>query len=110
MAASGPGCVKTRTLRPIAQQLNPEGRVDESLLQRRPTSRFYISSRPPENSFDTAWTRRRPAGGPRPRDFFDPRDGDGRGGDEVITDINVLKGALLKEALEGLEKMGLLDK
>ncbi len=38
MAALGPGCVKTRMPRPSAQQLNPEGNVDESLLRRRPNS------------------------------------------------------------------------
>ncbi len=30
-------CVKTRTSRSIAQHLNQEGSLDESLLQRRPT-------------------------------------------------------------------------
>jgi len=58
-SACDPGCVKTWMPRPIAQQLNSEGHVDESLLRRRPTSRFYVSSRPLENRFDTAWTRRR---------------------------------------------------
>ncbi len=38
MSALGPGCVKTRTPRPIAQQLNPEGGVGDSLLRRRPVS------------------------------------------------------------------------
>ncbi len=36
-SALGPGCVKTRMPRPSAQQLNPEGNVDESLLRGRPT-------------------------------------------------------------------------
>ncbi len=53
----GPGCVKTRTPRPISQQLNPEGIVDESLLRRRPTSGFNISSRSLENRFHTAWVK-----------------------------------------------------
>ncbi len=38
MSAYGSGCVKTRTPRPIAQQLNPEVNLGESLLRRRPAS------------------------------------------------------------------------
>ncbi len=37
-SAFDPGCVKTPMSRPSAQQLNPEGNVDESLLRRRPNS------------------------------------------------------------------------
>ena len=33
-----PGCVKTRTPRPSAQQLNSEGDLGKSLLRQRPTS------------------------------------------------------------------------
>ncbi len=51
-----PACVKTQAPRPIAQQLNREGRVDESLLRQSAVSRFNISSRSPENRFYTAWT------------------------------------------------------
>ena len=50
-----PGCVKTRTPRPSAQQLNSEGDVGESLLRLRSTSRINISSRSPKNSFYTVW-------------------------------------------------------
>ena len=55
MSALGPGCVKTPTPRPSAQQLNPDGNVGDTLLRRRPNSRLNISSRSPKNSFDTAW-------------------------------------------------------
>ncbi len=54
-SAVGPGCVKTQTPGPIAQQLNREGRVDESLLRQSAASRFNISSWSPENRFYTAW-------------------------------------------------------
>ena len=43
--------------RPIAQQMNPEGNVDESLLPRKPASWFNVSSWPSENRFYTAWTQ-----------------------------------------------------
>ncbi len=56
-SACDPGCVKTRTPRSFAQQLNPQGNVDESLLRRMPSSRLNISSRSPRISFHTAWTR-----------------------------------------------------
>ncbi len=59
MSPSGPGCVKTQTPGPIAQQLNREGRVDESLLRQSAVSRFKISSRSPENRFYTAWVNKR---------------------------------------------------
>ncbi len=55
MSESGPGRVKTQTPGPIAQQLNREGRVDESLLRQSAASRFNISSRSLENRFHTAW-------------------------------------------------------
>ncbi len=51
-----PGCVKTRTPRAIEQQLNRDGRVDESLLRRRPAPRLILSFRAPEICFHTAWT------------------------------------------------------
>ncbi len=57
MSVMGPGCVKTWTSRPVAQQSNLEGNGDESLLRRRPASRINITSRRPKNSFYTAWVK-----------------------------------------------------
>ncbi len=60
-AAFDPGCVKTWTPRPSAQQLNREGSVDESLLPRTSASRLNISSRSPKNGFHTAWVTTGPS-------------------------------------------------